>query len=174
MRKIAAGAISAVLTVFVGGLPAAAQTQTYLDRDGGPGTAIQSVTVENGSQALRVTMKHKRVLHKEVVWIDTRASDPGPEYRVSFLANSDSLSFRRVESFQTGAGKPWACSNAEAHSDNFAPGANFWIKIPQGCLNGPGKVRVQTRSSNANDVRDMAPNKGKYGPAWFTPWVPQG
>ena len=174
MRKIAAGAISAVLTVFVGGLPAAAQTQTYLDRDGGPGTAIQSVTVENGSQALRVTMKHKRVLHKDVVWIDTRASDPGPEYRVSFLANSDSLSFRRVESFQTGAGKPWACSNAEAHSNNSAPGARSWINIPQGCLSGPGRVRVQTKSTNHKGVVDMAPNKGKYGPAWFTPWVPQG
>ena len=174
MKKLAVGALSAVLAVSLGAAPAAAETRTYPDRDGGVATAIVTVTVDNGARALRVTMKHKRVLYEDVVWIDSRAADPGPEYRVSFLANSDALSFRRVESFKTGAGKPWACSNAVARSDNFAPGAKSWVKIPQGCLSGPGKVRVQTQSMNHKGVVDMAPNKGKYGPAWFTPWVPQG
>ncbi len=174
MRKTAAGAISAVLTVFVGGLPAAAQTQTYFDRDGGPGTAIVSVTVDNGAKALRVTTKHRRLMYEDVWWIDTRPADPGPEYRVSGLANSDALSFSQVESFKTKVGKPWACSNAVARSDNTVPGAKSWIKIPQGCLNGPGQVRVQTMSTNHKGVVDVAPNKGTYGPAWFTPWVPQG
>ncbi len=174
MKKLMVGAMSAVLAVSLGAGPASAETRTYPDRDGGVGTAIVTVTVDNGAKALRVTMKHKRVLYEDVVWIDTRAADPGPEYRVSFLANSDALSFRRVETFKTKAGKPWSCSNAVARSDNFAPGANSWIKIPQGCLNGPGKVRVQTRSESYKGVVDFAPNKGTYGPAWFTPWVPKG
>ncbi len=174
MKKLAVGALSAVLTVALGAAPAAAQTRTFPDRDGGVATAIVTVTVENGAEALKVTSKHKRLMYEDTVWIDTRAADPGPEYRVSGLANSDALSFQRVETFKTKVGKPWACSNAEARSNNSAPGANSWIKIPQSCLRGPGQVRVQTMSESYKHVVDFAPNKGTYGPAWFTPWVPKG
>lgn len=175
MKKLAVSALSAVLTVSLGAAPAAAQTRTFPDRDGGVATAIVTVTVDNGAKALRVTSKHKRLMYEDTVWIDTRPADPGPEYRVSGLANSDALSFQRVETFKTKVGKPWSCSNAEARSNNSAPGANSWIKIPQSCLRGPGQVRVQTRSVSHTGVVDMAPNRGTYWPCGlFTPWVAKG
>ncbi len=174
MKKLAVGALSAVLAVSLGAGPAAAETRTYPDRDGGVATAIVTVTVDNGARALRVTMKHKRVLHEDVVWIDTRPADPGPEYRIYGLANTDSISFQRVETFRTKFGKPWDCPNAVMRSDNTVPGAKSWVKVPQSCLRGPGQVRVQTKSKSQSGVVDFAPNKGTYGPAWFTPWVPKG
>lgn len=175
MKKLLVGAAAAALTVSLSAPPAEAQTSTYLDKDGGVGTAIRSITVNNTAKSLRVTMKHKKLLYGDTVWIDSRPGDAGPEYRVMFLANSDSISLERVESFKTKSGAAWSCAGAEVRSDNFAPGANSWIDIPRKCLKGPGKVRIQTESWSKHNVRDRAPNRGTYWPGrWFTPWVMAG
>ncbi len=174
MKKLVVAAVAAVVTASLNAPVASAQTRAYPDHDGGPGTAITGITVENAIHVLRVNSRHKSVLLEDTVWIDSRMGDPGPEYRINGLANSDALTFQRVESFKTQVGLPWDCPGARARSDNFAPKAISRVTIPQTCISGPGKVRVQTQSKNKNGYVDWAPNRGTYWQNFFTPWVYKG
>lgn len=151
--------------------PAAADVRRFGDRDGGGGTAIQRMVVTNGPNNVRIQLAHKGRLHEDYFWIDSRRRDPGPEYRVAMLANSDydpAAAIERVEKVNS-AGKPWRCAaDADLHSDNFEPGARSHIAIPQRCIAGPGGVRVRADSVSSRGVRDRAPNAG------FTSWVSRG
>lgn len=174
MKRLAILVLVAVIALALGTAPAAAVTTDFGDRDGGTGTAITGITVQNGARILIVSIDHRKRLAQDTVWIDTRKGDRGPEYRVQFLANSDYISLRRVETFAAG-GKRWFCNRAVVRSDNYEPGATSWIKVPHGCLSGPGRVRVEAESMNSHGKIDAAPNRGTYWPAgWFTPWVRRG
>lgn len=174
MNKIIITAAMAVLPWGLAATPAEAQSDRFLDRDGGGETAIQSVRVHNGDARLTVYLRHRDTMQRDRVWIDTRPRDPGPEYRVTIVANSDYSSppLRNVESFDTKRGSAERCPGIKLHSDNFdsKPPVSY-VKIPQSCLAGPGKVRIAADSSGPDGAYDIAPNRGDYSGSRFTPWV---
>lgn len=173
MNKIIITAAMAVLPWGLAAAPAEAQSDRFLDRDGGGETAIQSVRVHNGDARLTVYLRHRSSMKLDRVWLDTRPADPGPEYRVAVRANSDyeGSQLIEVESFDTGRGPSQRCPGIELHSDVFDSEPVSYVKIPQSCLAGPGKVRVAADSSGPHGAYDIAPNRGDYSGSRFTPWV---
>ena len=117
-----------------------------------------------------VQVDHSSRMKLDTFWIDTRPRDPGPEYRLFMLANSDSGGIDRTDTFN-GPGRRWRCeSGVVMHSDNFEVGARSFVGIPQHCLRGPGAVRVHVQSKSRGGLVDDAPNP-RFG---FTPWVAIG
>ena len=172
MKRLAVCLAVAMLATFAAASPAAAQYAVYYDRDGGGGTAIQRIEVQNGTDNVWVWIGHKRNLAGDEVYLDTVPSNPGPEYRLRMWANSDGGSIRKVEGFTAGPGQAMRCDGLKMHSDNYDPGAWSSVRIPQSCLRGPGAVRVATQSWNDRGAYDDAPNFGDYQ-GWFTPWISQ-
>jgi len=174
MRSLAAIAVALIAGTLTAS-PASAETRSFRDDDraGGP-TGVTSFRVQNGPNALTVDIRHARRLKTDDLWIDSRGGDPGPEYRVRLIANSDyDKPLRRVETFHTGNGRPWPCQGTTLHSDDFEPGAVSHIRIPQDCISGAGRVRVHVDSYGNGTGRDHAPNRGAYGAGYWTPWVRQ-
>jgi hypothetical protein len=131
--------------------------------------------VQNGPRALTVDVHHRRRLSADDLWIDSREGDPGPEYRVRLIANSDyAKPLRRVESFSTENGRPWRCHPVRLHADDHEPGAVSHIRLPQHCLSGPGPVRVHVDSYGNGTGVDHAPDRGAYGAGPWTPWIDRG
>lgn len=162
------------LLVIAQALPATAQFARFYDRDGGGGTGIKSIEIQNGPANVVVSINHNRYLDRDVVWLDTVRHDRGPEYRLLMYANSDVGSYRRVEGFTRGLGHPWRCNGVRMSSDNFERGAWSYVRVPQSCLRGPGPVRVATDSGDEDTgAYDDAPDWGTYE-GYFTPWLSRG
>lgn len=175
MNRIASTAACAVLPWALAAAPAQAASERFTDHDGGAETAITSVRVHNGDARLSVYLRHRETMHLDRVWLDTRPNDPGPEYRVSVLANSDyDDPLIEVESFDTNRGPSQRCPGIALHSDVYDNEPVSYVKIPQSCLAGPGKVRVAADSSGPDDAYDIAPNRGDYSDSRFTPWIAIG
>lgn len=172
MNRIAIAAASAVLPWALAAAPALAAADRFPDHDGGAGTAITSVRVHNRDARLSVYLRHRDTMQLDRFWIDTRPADAGPEYRVSVLANSDyDDPLIEVESFATNRGPSQTCPGIVLHSDVYDAEPVSFVRIPQRCLAGPGKVRVAADSAGPGDAYDIAPNRGAYSHSRFTPWI---
>ncbi|MDQ3104413.1 MAG: hypothetical protein M3Q87_04220 [Actinomycetota bacterium] len=175
MRSLAL--VCAVLASSVlASAPVSAETRGFRDDDrAGGGTGVTSFRVQNAVRAMRVDVRHERRLAVDDVWIDSRAGDRGPEYRVRLIANSDNPKpLRRVEGFGSANGRPWRCRGAELRSDDFEPRAVSHLAIPQRCIAGPGRVRLHVDSYGNGTGNDHAPDKGTHGQGYFTPWITLG
>ncbi len=75
MKRLAVCLAVAMLATFAAASPAAAQYAVYYDRDGGGGTAIQRIEVQNGTDNVWVWIGHKWNLAGDEVYLDTVPSD---------------------------------------------------------------------------------------------------
>ncbi len=101
-------------------------------------------------------------------WIDTDATDPGPEYRADGVANSDFLELRAVDRWGA-PGTLVPCRGFAVAMDGFGTRQRARFLIPRRCLDHPGAVRVSAHSHRVTD------NGGQndWAPAlrtWY-PWV---
>lgn len=161
---VAAVAVMASLTVLQ---PAEADTRRFSDRAGDTSlpTDITTVRVSNGAELLEVAVRPGRVKFGDSFsyWLDTRAKNPGPEYKVGVVPNSDAFGLLRVGAFGQ-RGTPVPCEGLRATADVFAP---EWISIsvPRSCLRDPGKVRVAVKArytDGGTSVVDWAPAKRTF------------
>ena len=101
-------------------------------------------------------------------WIDTDATDPGPEYRASGVANSDYLELRAVDRWGR-RGTLVPCRGFDVAMDGFGPSERARFVVPRRCLGRSEAVRVAAHS------RRVTENGGQndWAPAlheWY-PWV---
>jgi hypothetical protein len=147
--------------------PAQADTRRFHDRAGDTSLPadITTVRVSNGADLVKVAIRPGRVDFGDsfTFWLDTRAKDPGPEYQVGVLPNSDAFGLVRVGAFGE-QGTPVLCEGLRATADVFTP-AWVSISVPRSCLHGFGKVRVAVKARYDNggtSVVDWAPAKRKF------------
>jgi hypothetical protein len=178
---IAAGLAAAALTVA---LPGAAHAEMY-GVDDGPDTShgsdILAISVRNGPDRLDVTTWHADLRPDPAtgsggsLFIDTDRDNPGPEY--VFVAG-----YYRGTDYQL------------LHTDGFRPATwgepvedgeyvmrvsyrrdTVRVRIAQGALGEPDRVRVAARASGtrSDGTSDgLVDWVGKR--RWFTPWVDRG
>jgi hypothetical protein len=147
--------------------PAHADTRRFSDRAGDSGLPadLTTVRVSNGAEVLKVAVRPGRVQSGDefTFWLDTRPKNPGPEYEVGLLPNSDGFGMLRVDAFGD-QGTPVRCDDLRGTADIFAPA---WVSIvvPRSCVRRPGKVRVavQARYADGNrGVVDWAPARRTF------------
>jgi len=171
-------ALAGVALVALTPTAASAATRWFSDPQGDVASSvdIHRVRVINGEPdrpAVRVTVV-QRVLRAGDgfdVWVDTNAADPGPEYRISWVANSDSLGVRKVESFSD-TGVAVSCPAFRVRSAQDDPGDSSYVLLPRPCLRYPDAIRVSVRAQRQvgqGVVKDWAP-----GVLNFYSWVARG
>lgn len=77
-------------------------------------------------------------------WIDSRPRNPGPEFFVMVIPNSDGLTLRRSETWKQERGNVVRCPGLRAHADYLANDA-LRLSVPRRCLGNPSRVRVAIR-----------------------------
>jgi hypothetical protein len=125
---------------------------------------IHRVRVINGAPnapAVRLTIEQRQLRAGDGfdVWIDTDGANPGPEYRTAWVANSDSLGLRRVDSFGD-KGTAVSCPAFRVRSAQDDLGERSHVLLPRPCLGKPGSVRVSVRAQRQVGqelVSDWAP-----------------
>jgi hypothetical protein len=156
--------VMASLTVLQ---PAHADTRRFSDRAGDTSLPadITTVRVSNGAERLTIAIRPGRVELGDdfTFWLDTRAKNPGPEYKVGVVPNSDAFGLVRVDAFGE-RGTPVPCEGLRATADAFTP---EWVStsVPRSCLHDFGRVRVAVKARYANgdtSVVDWAPAKRKF------------
>lgn len=165
LKRSAAIGMIAVLSLLTLLQPANADTRTFSDKaDTGRKADITTVKVAHGTNVL-VSVKPGRVGLGDYFrfYIDTVASNAGPEYKVEIYPNSDGFSLQRVGSF-TSKGTYVKCDGLRAKADAYDPD---WISItvPRSCMKNPDKVRLAVRGHYAHagpDTIDWAPGKHKF------------
>ena len=93
-------------------------------------------------------------------WLDTNSSDPGPEYRVDVIPNSEVIPLLKVANFASGGIKQPSCRGlrvqADASDGDETPFAK--IIVPRSCMGTPSQVRVSVVGFYENPrVTDWAP-----------------
>jgi ribosomal protein S28E/S33 len=171
-RGIALAAASVLLSLTALS-PAHADTTIFRDRLGDTGVRgdITTVRVKHGAYRVTVAVSPGRVKIGDFFrfWLDTRAGNAGPEYKVEVYPNSDGIGLMRVDAFgQTGVRV--RCDGLRATADIYAP-AEVSISVPRSCLGTPRKVRVSVRGEYAY----RGPNVVDWAPArrTFFAWVPR-
>jgi len=125
---------------------------------------IHQVRLINGAPnapAVRVTIEQRLLRAGDGfdIWVDTDAADPGPEYRTTWVANSDILGVRKVESFAD-KGTEVACRAFRVRSAQDDPGNRSNVLLPRPCLGNPDSVRISVRAQRQvgqEFVSDWAP-----------------
>ena len=171
----AVATLGALLCVALVAGPAAADSATFTDARGDirASNDIWSVRVVNGADQgtrLHLVARLRDLGPGDQVdfWIDTVATDPGPEFRADAVANSDFLEVRAVDHWQQ-SGTAVACPGLRVRMDGFNPTQRARFSIPLRCLGNPGAVRVaaHSRSITENGAQnDWAPALR----TWY-PWV---
>ena len=149
-------------------LPSAeADVRRFRDAAGDTGLPadLTTVRVDNGADTVEVKARPGRVGFEDLFtfWLDTRPKNPGPEYKVVVVPNSDSFGLLRVDAFGQ-QGTPVPCDGLRATADNFTP---EWVStsVPRSCLRHPGKVRVAVKARYTDgdtSVVDWAPAKRTF------------
>jgi hypothetical protein len=166
LRRAAAIAAAALLpAAFL--VPAAQADITYFTDVGGH---ITKVRVSHGPTAVAVTAYDAEMefTTRYEFWLDTNPNDPGPEYRVDALPNTEVIPLQKVANFDSG-GIDLKCSGlrvlADASDGDETPYAK--IIVPRSCLGTPSKVRVSVVGFyETPTVTDWAPGERR-----FYPWV---
>jgi hypothetical protein len=153
--------------------PANAETRRFRDQAGDTGLSadITTVRVSNGPDLVEVAIRPGRVEFGDhfTFWLDTRPKNPGPEYKVGVLPNSDAFGMTRVGAFGQ-RGTPVPCDDLRATADHFAP-AWVSISVPRSCLGDPGKVRVAVKARYVDGdagIVDWAPARRTFF-GWVAP-----
>jgi hypothetical protein len=137
---------------------AQAETRKFGDPagDSGEATDIRRVVVRY-EHRLRITVRYpgdtlegsSRVHY----WIDTRRRNPGPEYFVEVLPNTELGDLLRVDTWSTADGEAVDCPSLRAYADIFAEKPRTWVSMRPRCVGAPGTVRVAvvTRDGASRD-----------------------
>lgn len=156
-RHAAAALVLATALTVVATAPAEAQIAHFDDPSGDSGSVVDFT---------RATVAYNKVLRVAAaypdstldigtrinVWLDTKRADPGPEYRVSMLPNTDFLQITPVERFGGPAGDPVRCRSFRAHADVFDDSNRVWIKMKATCVDAPSSIRVAVEAKRRGDV----------------------
>jgi len=167
LRRAAAVAAGAALAGAVLAPSAHADIATFPDVGG----HITSVRVSHGPATIGVTAYDAEMTFGTYYefWLDTNPSDPGAEYRVDVLPNSEVLPLMKVANFNS-PGIKVKCDGlrvlADASDGDETPFAK--IIVPRSCMGTPSQVRVSVVGfyDENPDVVDWAP-----GGERFYPWV---
>ena len=166
LRRAAAVAAAALLPAAVL-VPAAHADIAYFSDVGGH---ITKVRVSHGPTTIGVTAYDAEMefTTRYEFWLDTNPNDPGPEYRVDALPNTEVIPLQKVANFDSG-GIDTKCSGlrvqADASDGDDTPYAKFIV--PRSCVGTPSKVRVSVVGFyETPKVTDWAP-----GELRFYPWV---
>jgi hypothetical protein len=166
LRRAAAVAAAALLPAAVL-VPAAHADIAYFSDVGGH---ITKVRVSHGPTAIGVTAYDAEMefTTRYEFWLDTNPNDPGPEYRVDALPNTEVIPLQKVANFDSG-GIDLKCSGlrvlADASDGDDTPYAK--IIVPRSCVGTPSKVRVSVVGFyETPKVTDWAPGERR-----FYPWV---
>lgn len=155
--------------------PASADSAIFHDAHGdtSAGNDIWRVRVVNGADHgtrvnLVARLRSLGLTDRVEFWIDTDASDRGPEYRASGVTDSDLMELRAVERFGQ-RGTAVACPGFDIGMAGGDPSERARVTIPRSCLDDPGAVRVAVHS------RGLTENgaQSAWAPAlrtWY-PWV---
>lgn len=165
LRRAAAVAAAALLpAAFL--VPAAHADITYFTDVGGHITKLRvrhgpTVDVTAYDTEMEFSTRYE-------FWLDTNPKDPGPEYRVDALPNTEVIPLQKVANFDSG-GIDLKCSGlrvlADASDGDDTPYAK--IIVPRSCLGTPSKVRVSVVGFyETPKVTDWAP-----GERLFYGWV---
>lgn len=164
-RRLSAVLVAAALVALT---PTAANADTRLFHDPHGDVAssvdIHSVRVTNGAMmapAIRIAITQRQLRAGDGfdVWIDTDGADRGPEYRAFWVANSDILGVRQVESFAD-KGTLLDCPAFRVRSAQGDVGETSHLLLPRPCLNQPTSIRVSVRAQRQvgqEVVTDWAP-----------------
>ena len=119
--------VAAALSLAVISYPAEADTRAFADAagDSGGSADITTVKVANGSGgghriAVRADVGDLRSYDVFNIWLDTDRADPGPEYRIRFIADDDPPDVSRVERFSD-AGDTVPCPESRFEADPLVP-----------------------------------------------------
>lgn len=164
-RRLSAALVATALVALTPSAASAA-TRVFQDPHGDVASSvdIHSVRVINGAMQapavrIAVTQRQLRAGDGFDIWIDTVASDPGPEYRAFWVANSDVLGVRKVESFAD-KGTAVDCRAFRVRSAQDDAGETSHVLLPRPCLGQPVEVRVSVRAQRQvgqEIVTDWAP-----------------
>jgi len=157
---------------------AIAATRWFHDAHGDVGSSVdvhrvRVINGEPGDAAVRVTVVQRELRPGDGfdVWLDTVPTDPGPEYRAAWVADSDSLGLLEVESFSD-SGVPVDCPGFRVQGDVSEPRTSSHVRMPRPCLGNPHRVRVSVRATRIVGDRFVA--DGAPGIHRFYDWVTQG
>lgn len=170
-NKIATLVASCVCAVIL--VPAPANSEFWQSDDPedqstyGDITKVKA-TVGRSRVDYRIRLRDSRPFY-EILWIDTDADDPGPEFAVvtspeGGIPDSRTVFVRRAESFRSVSWHHAVCENRRvrtlAHGDD---GKIVVADFQRGCLRTDGKVpnRVRVRAETQDDDGrlDIAPNR---------------
>jgi hypothetical protein len=157
-RPIRAGVVGlAVACVVSVPTTASAATKTFDDPagDSGSATDIRTVTVTYEARLKVVATYPDSTLKGSFLryWLNTAPKNPGPEYLVTVVPNSDSFGISKIKRFGQIHGQAVDCAGFRAKADIFSEKPRTWIRIPARCLGEPGRiaVAVQTRHGKQSD-----------------------
>jgi hypothetical protein len=157
MKRVLLVCAVALATVLGLVSPAAADTRVFHDATGDTGGRFADITrvvVDNGSVSNRVivraTVGRLRFGDVSHMWVSTVNSDPGPEYRMTVIPNSDGLWLDRMgDEFWGPVERQIDCPGLRARSDASGGAADdpdvVRFSVPRGCLGSPEAVQVAVR-----------------------------
>ena len=134
------------------------------------GGHITSVRVSHGPATVGVTANDAEMEFdtRYEFWLDVNPNDPGAEYRVDVLPNTEVLPLMKVANFDS-PGIKVKCDGlrvqADASDGDETPFAR--IIVPRSCMGTPSRVRVSVVGFYEDqDLLDWAPGQRR-----FYPWV---
>ena len=166
LRRAAAVAAAALLPAAAL-VPAAHADIAYFSDVGGH---ITKVRVSHGPTTIGVTAYDAEMefTTRYEFWLDTNPNDPGPEYRVDALPNTEVIPLQKVANFDS-PGIKRSCAGLRVQADASDGDATPYAKIivPRSCVGTPSKVRVSVVGFyETPKVTDWAPGERR-----FYPWV---
>ena len=172
LRRAAAAMLAGVAALALTSGPAQAETRTFHDGVKADGPDVKWARVNHGKTRVNVRSDVGVISLGDLytLWIDTRSSDPGPEYKMEMSPNSDDLGLRAVETFKSRGTAVEDC-NFQAQADAFGDTPEIYFSVPRACIGNPKKVRISLRA------RFMDPEDSSYSYDWlpkaraFTGWV---
>jgi len=155
-------------------VPSAAQAQVRTFHDQRDDTSWVDLTKIRVHYAKRLTLvihyRHRPVDFRTGfdIWIDTKAKNPGPEYRYSFIPESDASFFNHVDGW-TGLGRDTGCYGLHGVRvrvpGNGTTAKPVRVSFPGRCLGKPHHARVAIRSQNTDGTSssiDWAPKRRTF------------
>ena len=156
--------------------PAEADTRTFAVAagDSGGSADITTVKVANGSGggrriAVRAHVGDLRSYDVFNVWLDTDREDPGPEYRVRFIADDDPPDLSKVERLSD-AGDTVPCPGLRFEADPLGPD-EVAVSVPRKCSVslGPSGSRCGPPLRTASTTSATSPQPSAHSSARSSP-----
>lgn len=167
-RRIGLGAVAtALVVVLLPAAPAVAAEHRFTDPVGETASRsdIRWVRVANSrdQNRIRVRVGMSRVVYgvEWTTYLNTKLSDPGPEWKMSGYADSEWVLYR-VDSWRDD-GRQRNCPGSASYSQSSARPIASWTSS-RSCLGIRGKARVSVRLKDVGHGIDWAPTAREFFP----------